>query len=333
MAWRDNPMGVFLYENRKADLKKLKADGISFVIVHAAMGPSITNPFYSQVVQDAYDNDLPILAVFTPYPAQDDITYAQNPGTQLKNAQQLTVNRKLYGYILNADRYWTGTDYEESVAGTRKTENIRKATDAAIRFTVSELADSMRKFLDAAGKTYNILIRSSDGFVQSYSPSLANEINERPFYLADWRYRTKDPVSGAVTFTSFKAVPTPVESLAVIRSEIPVNALNPLVPGNTTALKFWEFSGMRYIHPAVTDLSGKPATANFVLFNGDEESMHTLLGFTPKDTGSDDDDQGDGGTDDGDTGDGGISEAAEETLARLDAAITAFAQAWINFQK
>src|SRR5512135_829382 len=125
MAWRDNPLGIVLDGTKNADLKRLKAEGISFVVIDGAVGPEKRNPTIAKVVQDAYDNGMPVVMMFTPYPDQEQHTVQGNIQAHIPMAQAITKNFLIHAYIINVERYWTGEDYEEYLAGKRKYADIR----------------------------------------------------------------------------------------------------------------------------------------------------------------------------------------------------------------
>lgn len=333
MAWRDNPLGIVIDGTQRVDLAKLKAEGLAFVVIDAAVGPDKKNPELSKQVQDAYDARLPVLLMFTPYPDMEQHTNDGNVAAHLPSAQGITVNRKHHAYVVSAERNWTGTDYEEFKAGTRKYDAIRWSTDFNISETNKKLVMSMITFYQKQAKTTPVLVRTNDGFVQGSAPALSAWVGNYPFYLADWRYRIKktNPDGSTVNeYVVYTTVRTPVENLAALREQMPpVEGRNPLVPGNETPLKFWEFSGGRFVHPAVKDAAGNVVTAKWVLFNGSVEDLHAFLNYVPQGTPTD---PPPGGGDPNDPTPEDPKPVPSNFVKRLEVAITAAAEAWLSFK-
>ena len=335
MAWRDNPLGIVIDGTQRVDLAKLKAEGLEFVVIDAAVGPYNKNPELSRQIQAAYDAKLPVLMMFTPYPDMEQHTPDGNVAAHMPLAKGITVNHLHHAYVVSVERNWTGTDYEEYKAGRRKYADIRWSTATNISDVAKKIIMSMITFYQQQSKTTPVLVRTNDGFVQGSSPQLSAWVGNYPFYLADWRYRIKktNPDGSTVNeYVVYTAVKTPVETLAALRDHLPPpEGRNPLVPGNETQLMFWEFSGSRFVHPSVKDIGGNPTTAKWVLFNGDVTGLHAFLNYVPPSTPTD--------PKPGDPVDPKPGDPQEPTdpvsskfIQRLEAAITAAAQAWLAFK-
>ncbi len=280
MSWNTNAVGVVVDKTMNADFAALKAAGFSFVVIEAGLGFDVgdvpaANPALADQIQKAADAGLPVLAQWTPFPAYDDYTFEQMGPAQIPYAQKALANKLYHAFVVSIERYWTGLDLETG-------HEIRVATPGAIDRVAQDFANTFTKLLAPAGKP--VLIRSNDGFVSKYDPGLSGWSDKFGFYLADWRYRTRAADGSYSVYTSYKAERTSVTTAAQLRAEMPPDgAKNPLVPGNTPQLKFWEYSGNRYVLPYIVGWDNSEKRVKTVLFNGDEAALKAYLnyGVTP----------------------------------------------------
>lgn len=294
--WKDNALGVVVDGTMDASFAQLKAEGASFVTIEAGVGFT-PNPALAEQIAKARSAGLAVILQYTPFPAMEDYTQQGIADAQVVFLRNQIAGKVFHGLVISIERYWTGEGTEES--------GKPKATDMNISTVASTLMNTFAHELGS--KAIPVMIRTNDNFVQSYCKSLGSGWTDKfGFFLADWRYRTRAADGTWSVYTPYLPTPTPVASLAALRAACPPdNAKNPLVPGNSPQLKFWEFSGDRFELPYIKGWDGKPKTVKTVIFNGDQAACFTWLnvqGTTPPpdDPGTGDDPGGDtpGGTTD-----------------------------------
>jgi hypothetical protein len=269
MGWNTNAVGVVIDKTTNADFAALKAAGFSFVVIEAGLGFD-GSPALADHIQKAKDAGLPVIAQWTPFPAYDDYTFEALPREEIQYAQKALANKLYHAFSVSIDRYWTGLDVETGH------NPIRVATDTAISYVASEFANTFTKMLAPLNRP--VLIRTNDNFVQKYSPGMSSWTDKFGFYLADWRYRTRAADGTYSIYTLYPTMRTPIASMAELRAAMPPEgAKNPLVPGNIPQLKFWEYSGDRYVLPWVKGWDGSEKRVKVVLFNGDEQALQAYL--------------------------------------------------------
>jgi hypothetical protein len=96
----------------------------------------------------------------------------------------------------------------------------------------------------------------------------------------------------------------------------PDGSKNPLIPGNAPQLKFWEYSGNRYVLPWIKGWDNSEKRVKVLLFNGDEAACYSYLGFSaaqppPVDPGDPGNEPGDPG------GTGNPSDTGSQQLERI----------------
>lgn len=271
MAWKDNALGIVIDRTMDADYAELKKQGISFIVIDAGVAYD-PNPAFNDQLSKAKAAGFPVLVQYTPISAIDDYTFEAPAREQIPMLKKLLGTKEINGLIISMERYWVGWDLEQ------QHNPVRIATGAAINHTASEFMHTMTKQYAPLG--VQVMIRTNDNFVQKYSPDLSAWTDKFGFFLADWRYRTRAADGSYTNYVTYLTKPTPVSSVADLRTHLPPDgSKNPLVPGNTPSLKFWEFSGDRFVLPLVKGWQGQQKTVKCVLFNGDEAACYSYLGY------------------------------------------------------
>jgi hypothetical protein len=275
MAWKDNALGIVVDRTMDVDFAALKSQGISFVIIEAATGWDVSQVFNEQF-DKAVKAGLPAIVQYVPISAVDDYTFEAPAREEIEVLKKALGTKAINGLIISIERYWVGWDIEQ------QHNPIRSATATAIGYSAKTILETMTHLYQPTGK--QVMLRTNDGFVQKYSAEIAQWSDKFGFVLADWRYRTRD-AEGAYTLYTFSPNLT-INSIADLRAALPPDGCkNPLVPGNAPQLKFWEFNGSVTMPlTLVKGWDGKAKAIKAVLFNGDQASCHSYLGFAnPKD--------------------------------------------------
>jgi hypothetical protein len=129
-----------------------------------------------------------------------------------------------------------------------------------------------------------VILRSNDAFVKKYSSEMTVWTDQYPFYLADWRYRIR-ATDGSYTAYTFAPKLTALSLADVFAAMPPDDCKNPLIPGNTPTLKFWEFNGNIWMpQDLVKGWDGSARSVKAVLYNGTKENLAEFLEIpTPQD--------------------------------------------------
>jgi GH25 family lysozyme M1 (1,4-beta-N-acetylmuramidase) len=263
--WQDNPLGVVVDGTMNVDFAALKAAGYSFVVIEIGAGFQV-NPALAEQCDKAHKAGLPALFQYTPDPAVVNYTTLGLHQAQMELVHKAIASKKFYGFVVSVERNKTG-------------ESGVPATDMNINDIAKMLCETMTNEFEP--RSIPVFVRTNDNFVQSYCKPLANWSDKFGFFLADWRYRTRDTNGEWKQYTSYPAVATPVANIAALRAACPPdNSKNPPVPGSTPQMKFWEFSGNRFMLPEVKGWDGSQKRVKVVLFHGDENGLRTLLGVT-----------------------------------------------------
>lgn len=306
MTWKDNALGIVIDRTMDADFEELKKQGISFVVIDCGTGWD-ASPAFNDQYDKAKAAGLPVLAQYTPISALDDYTFEAPAREQIPVLKKILGTRAIHGLIISIERYWVGWDIEQ------QHNPVRIATGTAINYTASEFMHTMTKQYAPLG--VQVMIRTNDNFVQKYSPDLSAWTDKFGFFLADWRYRTRAADGSYTNYVTYLTKATPVASIAELRTQLPPDgSKNPLVPGNAPSLKFWEFSGDRFVLPIVKGWQGQQKTLKCVLFNGDEAACYSYLGYAPAQPPPDD--PSDPGTEPGDPG--GNGDPSDNGSTQLD---------------
>jgi hypothetical protein len=271
MAWKDNALGIVVDRTMDVDYAMLKSQGISFVIIEAATGWDVSQVFTEQY-NKAVAAKLPVIVQYLPISAVDDYTFEAPAREEIEVLKKALGAKAIAGLVISMERYWVGWDVEQAH------NPIRSATATAIAYTAKTILETMTAQYQKLG--IQVMVRTNDNFVQKYAPDIAQWSDKFGFVLADWRFRTRD-ANGA--FTVYNLAPkVTASSVADIRAALPADtSKNPLVPGNTPQLKFWEFNGTVTMPVSlVKGWDGKVKMVKAVLFNGSEEAMKTYLGIT-----------------------------------------------------
>jgi hypothetical protein len=273
MSWRDNPVGIVVDGSMAVDFAAAAKWGVSFAIVYCGLGYDQKNERWPAQVHQAYDTGIPIVAKYTPLPAIDDYTQPAVPQVQIPWLKKLITNKKFYGLIIDVTRYWTGFDIETG-------HPVRTATGSNINYVASEFVNTMAKELGP--KNIQILVGSNDNFVQTYAPEMAAWLDKWGFDLVDNRYRLQAADGSWTRYITYGDTPVLKNTLEELRLSLPpIEAKNPLVPGDAPQLRFWECSGKRFALPFVKDLKGASKAVTIALWNGTVDSLHSWLAFTP----------------------------------------------------
>ncbi len=270
MAWKDNALGIVVDSTMDVDYASLKQQGLSFVVIECGLGFDV-NPALSDQLSKANAAGLPVIVQYTPYPALDDYTFDALPREQAIALHKWLDGKKFAALVISADRYWTGVDLETNHIP------LRIATGTAINTTTSVLVSTFsHDYSNVTGMP--MLVRTNDNFVQKYSPDMGGGWTDRfGFFLADWRYRTRAADGSYSLYTIFPALT--IKSIADLRATLPPDgSKNPLVPGSSPQLKFWEFTGSVTMPTSlVKGWNGVVKKVKAVLFNGDETALKTYL--------------------------------------------------------
>jgi hypothetical protein len=320
MTWADKPIGIYVSDAAaKVDFKRLVDEGLKFAVI--SIGTGLTkDDMYAQFVDEAYDANIPILLLYTPYPEIYNVSADKVISDQFAFVKTLLVNKAFEGIVINCERSWRGE------------ETGHQATDTNISNTFGDLANKLKVY---TGK--KVIIRTNDNFVKTFSPAMSNWVGNFNMLLADWRVRYKIigtnyyvPYSSGskIKIETLGAIPNPDEVVPDTAVALGSTALAPMIPGANTPLLMWEFTGMKYIHPAVIGPDTNPIPANFILGSLQTDSLYSQLEFVPRVViPTDDDDNGD------DPAPQDPVITGNETLDRLSLSIDAFCSTWLNWKK
>ena len=260
-------LGLALDIGQTCDLQAAKEAGFSFVSQVYASDFNV-NQKWADIVQDAYNAELPIMAEVVPYMAA--VGYSQGKLAEsywnqheYRYVDQAAngVNRKIAGIIVSAE-------VRDDGSGVTVTESNTQAT-------LEYLLNNYRAQLDARGKTkVKVMLRSNDSYIQAIAPTAIPSIVEREqfhdYVMADWRYRLED-ASGRSSYGPFVGGAAP--NAADIRAgfgRLPIGFKTPPYPGN---LYFWEV-GKWWTLPFVT---GKARI--FMAYGKTEAQLYEDIGF------------------------------------------------------
>lgn len=269
MVWKDNAFGICINRTMNVDFAKLKLEGASFVIIEMGEGFN-PNPVLADQCNKAKEAGLLILLKYIPDPAYPDYTFSGLPLEQIAYIKKWITGKSFNGVVVSIERNLT------ALSGV-------KAGDLAISYTSETVVRTLTKYFnDIATRDGTtpipVFVRTNDSFVKQYSPSVSNWTDQFGFDLVDWRYRTRALDGSWNIYNYFKSgITNTINDILALFPTVEIK--NPLIPGNTPQLKFWEYSNL-YSLPYILGWDSSIKKIETVLFNGTVDALYTLFNFS-----------------------------------------------------
>jgi hypothetical protein len=263
------------------DWSLLKAAGISFMIAKASESTDYQDPAFPVHVQNAYDYDVPAEAYHfndpTYYPVYNPATTPPAKDAQLQNFLRAVKNKRIYGTILDHERWWQSYDQwfkaRRSEIPWSEVRTVDKAWNARSAQVLSD------RIIDALHLPHALY--SSLSFIKSWSPGTLAYCDKYDNYTAYYPYSpTVVAVNSWAEFFE-KYGPPDVLRYDTDGDKKPEDHDGPPWWANKAAL-LWQLTGDKFQMPGVQDGRKINLTTDINLCRMTQAQLWQKLGFTPR---------------------------------------------------
>lgn len=244
------------YYQQAIDWQILKDNGVDFVIIRCQYGQYEVDPkFYEH-----YDAAIKIMPMVGVYVWHDPIL---NPSRQAAATADILKDRKPAFIALDIEQYWSNW------AAWREK---RRGEDVEVpRFNDGQISASAQALYTEHKKLgMPVVIYTSAGFVNSYSPSMKDWIKDVNLWLAQYPALKGIDAAKISTWADFKSKVIPL-----------VENSSPLTPRGieVTNWKIWQFTGDKFKMPGTWSLPQRIriSATDVNIFNGTFEDMCKLF--------------------------------------------------------
>jgi hypothetical protein len=247
------------------------AANVDFVIWKCSEGTGFEDTTFAPACQAAYDCDIPFAAYHyfridsylgLPFPSNDEIIdkYWPRPAAdqQLQNMIHSLANKAVNGLYID-------------IEATRELDsgNVINALWAskAAKIFVGRAWDWWK----TAHPNKPFGIYTSNGYISSYAPDMANWAGGYDNWVAQWAVYPANTTT--ITWAQAKA------------SYMPADTARPK-PFGTGTCYLWQYTGDRLVLPGIYTTDGRhlPRTCDLNLFMGSKAAMRAYFAYTPHDT-------------------------------------------------
>ena len=250
------------YYQQTVDYKRLKAEGLDFVIARTGRG-TIVDPRFAYHCQGAYDAGLPFFGYHVPDPSIVQDPIMERDKTFLALAYAL-LNKTYVGLVSDCEI--------KSYIGPGG--NVVTITNSNLSGYYSNFIWQVVKFLKGE-KPH--LCYSSVGFIQSYMPDFNNQIIKMDSFMAEYPWPLGDK-SNIIKLKSLDDLQVWIDKLETLYGG---GKRGPLVPSTLKANKMIQFTGDTMTHPAVLGATGQVSACDFELFLGTDDEWDAYIHADP----------------------------------------------------
>lgn len=245
------------YYQQTVDYKRLKSEGLDFVIGRTGRG-TIIDPRFAYHCQGAFDAGLPFFGYHVPDPAvnQDPIMDRDKTFLALVYALQ---NKTYCGLVSDCEiKGYTGPGGQPVTIPNTNLSGY-----------YSNFIWQVVKFL-AGAKPH--LCYSSVGFIETYMPAFNNQIIKMDPFMAEYPYPLG--TKNIIALSSLDDLRVWIDKLETLYGG---GKRGPLVPSTCKANKMIQFTGDTMTHPAVLGATSQVSACDFELFLGTDDEWDAYI--------------------------------------------------------
>jgi hypothetical protein len=278
MSYKDLPLIIDVsHYQSTVDFAVLKKNGIAAVIAKSSEGVNVLDDKFAKFVQDGYNAGIPVLAYhffdpaylngsawgedhWTPTNTNAKDVTSGNQDLQLLNMKKALLNKKIYGTVVDLERWWIDyTDYYQNRTNAKAVPN-------------AWITALYERFQDAVEKTWpdkQTWLYTSYYYVKERMPDVnTNEWLKKMqvnLWIAHW---TENAGNITCSWDELRANHYPADTFDPMWFE----GRRQTVGGQHWSL--WQWGGDRY------HLPGVDGACDLNFYNGTLQQFYDLIGFS-----------------------------------------------------